>query len=182
MWILVVIGGLVVVIILYVASRSRYYGRLYSIENFREFYQKLSAAIVTAQCKGQVPSPSPNDGTGFVTTAGLGVAVTCRKSDESNQMVHVSLSQPGQATTHALCARFAFFVVAMFGGIKGELTPYYTDSGVHHLVFRFQTAILQLQDFDTTYARYVSDFKPIPFRHEKIKSEQITQPPRSLGR
>jgi len=189
MWTLVVIGGLIAVVALYVVSRGRYYGRLFSVASFREFHEKLSAAIAAAQRKGQDQPPSTNDGTAFVTTSGLGVAVTCSKRVDGNQTVHISLSQPGQTTTHALCSRFAFFSVAMFEGMKSDLSPYYTDSGIHHLVFRFQTLISQLQDFDVTYARYLSDYKPIPFRHEKMKSEQgaapdagsVNAPPASLS-
>lgn len=176
MWILAVIGGLVVLVALYVACRGRYYTRLFSARSFREFHRGLSRAIEAAQRKAPDQPPSRDDGTAFVTDSGLAVAVTSSKGDDGNQALHISLSQPGQVTTHALCSRFGFFAVAMFEDVKGELTPYYTDSGVHHLVFRLQTPTVHLQNFDLCFARYLSNYKPVPFRHEKLESEQSAAP------
>jgi len=176
MWPIVVFGGLIVVVALCVASRGRYYGRLFSVDNFREFHGALSRAVAAAQSKQPNEPPSPDDGTGFVTSSGLAVAVSYSKADTGIQTLHISLSQAGQVTTHALCSRFGFFVATMLSHIRSELTPYYTDSGVHHLVFRFQATALRLQDFDSSYARYAGDYKPIPFRHEKMKGEQSTAP------
>ena len=63
----------------------------------------------------------------------------------------------------------------MFSDMQFELTPYYTDSGVHHLVFQFQTSVIRLHDFDSSYERYTNDYKrgdkSIRFRYEKVTSE-----------
>jgi hypothetical protein len=57
----------------------------------------------------------------------------------------------------------------MFENLKAELSPFYTNNGVHHLVFRFYTgANLQLCEFDAAFARYAKDYKPVPFR-QKLK-------------
>jgi hypothetical protein len=170
MWTIALLGGVVIVLISYVALRSRYYRTVFSEGNFREFHQKLAAAISRAMCKPSHDQPSPNDGTGFATRAGLAVAVTCNSQD-GRQTLHVSLSQIGQITTHAVCSRFGFFTTVMFESLNVELSPYYTDSGVHHLVFRFPTfPSLQFHDFDTAFARYLKDYKPLPFRHEPTKA------------
>jgi len=176
MWIAIVSIVLIALVVWYVVSRGRYYNRIFSGESFREFHGALSRAVAAAQRKQPDEPPSVDDGTGFVTSAGLAVGVTCGKGGTGIQILHISLSQAGQVTTHALCSRFGFFVAAMLGDMKGELTPYYTDSGVHHLVFRFEAPALRLQDFDSSYARYSSDYKPVPFRHEKMKSEQSAAP------
>jgi hypothetical protein len=169
------IAAVILVLILvawYVASSGGYYKRLFSRESFREFHGGLSRAIAAAQRMQPGELPSVDGGTAFVTSSGLAIGVTCYKEDTAIQTLHISLSQAGQLTTHAACSRFGFFVTAMLGDMKGELIPYYTDSGVHHLVFRFQAPALRLEDFDSSYARYSSDYKPVPFRHEKMKSEQ----------
>jgi hypothetical protein len=172
MWTLVVIGGLILIVGFFVLSRGRYYGRLFSVDSFREFHGTLSKAFAVAQGKQPNEPASINDGTGFMTSSGLAVGVSCSKESTGTQKLHVSLSQPGNITTHELCSRFGFFVVAMLGDARGEFTPFYTDSGVHHLVFRFQAPVMRLQDFDSSYAQYLSSYKPIAFRHEKMKSEQ----------
>ena len=172
MWDLILFGGLIVVVALFVVSNFRYYKRLFSAESFREFHRGLSMAIETARRKAPDQPPSGGDGTVFVTRSGLAVAVTFENGDEGNQTIHISLSQAGRVTTDSVCSRFAFFAVAMFGGVKLELTPYYTDSGVHHLVFRLRGPAVHLKDFDSTYARFAEDYKPIPFRHEKLESKE----------
>jgi hypothetical protein len=167
MWALAIVAGVVVVLILYVAYRGRYYRAVFSEENFREFHEKLSAAISQAQRKSPGEPPSPNDGTGFTTRAGLAVGVTW-KCQEGVQAVHLSLSQVGQVTTRAVCSRFGFFTIVMFEDLKAELSPFYTNSGVHHLLFRFPAGMnLLLRNFDATFARYSNDYRPIPFRHEQ---------------
>jgi hypothetical protein len=171
MWIAAVIAVLIVLAVLYMASRSRYYARLFSAESFREFHGGLSKGIEIAQRKNPDEPPSLDDGTAFVTGPGLAVAVTCTRHNGFDEL-HISLSQAGQVTTHALCSRFSFFAAIIVGDTKGELTPYYTESGVHHLVFRNCTPSIPLRNFDSTYARYLSDYTPVPFRCEKINDAQ----------
>jgi hypothetical protein len=178
MWPAVIIAVSIVVVLLalYVASRGRYYSRIFSEGSFREFHDALARAIEAAQGKGPEQPPSPDDGTGFVTSAGIAAGVTCTRERDGTQILHISLSQAGQITTHALCSRFGFFATTLLGNVKGSLTPYFTDSGVHHLVFRFSTAITQLEGFDSCYARYVKEYKPIPFRHEKLIGTTANRP------
>jgi len=170
MWIAVV-ASLIVLIAVFVATRGRYYKRLFSTESFREFHGSLSRAVELAQHKRPDQPPALEDGTAFVTEAGLAVGVTCTNGDDGHQTLHISLSQRGNVTTHAVCSRFGFFVAAMLGSAKGELTPFYADSGVHHLVFRLQALTIQVQSFDSSYARYLNDYKPVPFRHENLIKE-----------
>jgi hypothetical protein len=178
MWELVLFGGLISVVALLVVSKFRYCKRLFSTESFREFHRELSNAIETAQRKAPDQPPSGDDGTAFVTHSGLAVAVTAENGAEGNQTIHISLSQAGRVTTHSVCSRFAFFAVAMFRGVNLELVPYYTDSGVHHLLFRLRGPAVHLQDFDSTYPRWAKDYRPIPFRHEKLESS----PSKPVGR
>src|SRR5262245_57393078 len=119
MWLAVVIAIVIVIALmaLYVASRGRYYRRIFSEESFREFHDSLSRAIAAAQTKGRDQPPSAEDGTGFVTSAGLAVGVTCNRENDI-QTLHISLSQAGQITTHALCSRFGFFAVTIVGNAK----------------------------------------------------------------
>jgi len=177
MWDLV-LGGLIWVVALFVAYRVRYCKRLVSAESFREFHRGLSRAIETAQRKAPDQPPSGDDGTAFVTLSGLTVVVTF-ENDEGNQTIHISLSQAGQVTSHTVCSRFAFFAAAMFGDVKLELTPYYTDSGVHHLVFGLRGPAVHLQDFDSTYPRYAKNYRPMLFRHERLESKE--NPPKAVG-
>ena len=176
MWIPVVIAVLIVLVALYVTLRGRYYARLFSAESFREFHSALSKAVDVAQHKPPDQRPSTADGTGFVTGPGLAVCVTCSKGDDGIQTLHISLSQ-ARPVTRAVCSRFGFFALVMLGDAKGELTPYFTASGVHHLVFRLQAATIPLQDFESSLARYLTDYKPIPFRYEKLQRTRGSSEP-----
>ncbi len=183
MWVTAFCFALIIVfavpVVWFVVSRNRYYKRIFSVESFREFHGALLRAVAAAQRQQAEAPPSPDDGTAFVTSSGLAVGVTCSKESSGPQtftILHISLSQAGQITTHALCSRFGFFVVAMLRDMKGELTPVYSDSGVHHLVFRFQEPALRLQDFDLSYARYAGDYRPIPFRRRQIEADHGAAP------
>jgi hypothetical protein len=172
MWILVISGGLILAIITsFVIFRGRYYRGLFSAESFREFHQGLSKGITAATSKAPNQTPSPDDATAFVTSFGLAAGVTSNIGEDGRQTLHISMSQPGQITTHTVCSRFGFFTIVMFGGLKAELSPYYTESGVHHLVFRFETVVTSVLDFDAAYARYLKDYRAVPFQQTKLKSE-----------
>lgn len=125
MWIKVALAALMVLAVgAYIASRSRYYGRMFSKDNFRAFHEGLSRALEV--CRGRSADVEPNleDGSAFVTGAGLAIGVTCSPDEEGMQVVHISMSQPGGHTTRAVCSRFGFFAVVTLGGDnnKAEIT------------------------------------------------------------
>ena len=172
MWIPAVVAALVVMVAgAYIVSRSRYYGRMFSEANFRAFHSGLSHAIKIAKGKGADSKPSLDDGSAFVTDAGLAVGITCATDEDGSQTIHISMSQPGWHTTHGVCSRFGFFAVAMLRENKAELVPFFTESGVHHLVFRCQSQHLKVQDFDDAHSVYLAEYRPIPFEYQKIESE-----------
>jgi hypothetical protein len=51
---------------------------------------------------------------------------------------------------------------------EAELVPFFAESRVHHLVFRFKSQDLKVQDFDGVYAAYQAEYSPIPFKYQKI--------------
>jgi len=171
MWIFIVLAVVVALVGAFIASRARYYGRMFSESNFRAFHEALSRAVEVFKGKGADGQPSPEDGSAFVTDAGLAIGVTFSTDENGFQALHISMSQPGRQTTHSVCSRFGFFAVAMLGGKKAELIPYFTESGVHHLVFRFQSRDVRVDGFDNAHAMYRDEYKPIPFEYRKIGSK-----------
>ena len=169
MWIAIgCVALLLAVVGVYIVSLSRYYGRMFSEANFRAFHSGLSTAVKTAQEKGEDADPSLDDGTAFVTDAGLAVGATWNGYEDGAHTLHISMSQPGGNTTHAACSRFGFFALAMLQDNKAELTPFFTESGVHHLVFRFQSQDLKILDFKASDSAYRAEYKAIPFKYEKL--------------
>lgn len=162
--VVVVVGG-------YFAWLSRYYKRMNSEENFREFHSRLSQAVGVADSRNAVDQPSLEDGTAFLTKAGLAVCVTFGTDDDGFERLHVSMSQPGDRTTQSVSSRFGFFATAMFGENKADLMPYFTESGIHHLVFFFRRHIrdLTIRQFDEAYSVYLAEYTPIPFEFQPVE-------------
>lgn len=159
------VGSVVVILIAaYVVSRGRYYKRMFSDENFREFHARLSQAIEKAMGKNENQDPNLEDGTAFLTDAGLGIAVTF-DPDVGGYVLHVSFSQPSGPTTHSVCSRFGFFTVAMLRVNESEVVPYFTKSGVHHLRFKFQSQDVTVLDFEKSFSHYLHDYRPVPFQY-----------------
>ena len=79
----VIVGGVVVmVVVAFIVSRGRYYRRMFSDENFREFYTGLLRAIESAKAAREDQEPNIDDGTAFITDAGLANIrkfILCRK-------------------------------------------------------------------------------------------------------
>jgi hypothetical protein len=174
-----VIAALVVLAaVAYFARIRRYYGRMFSEDNFREFHKGLSRAMEVAKGKGPDAVPSPEDGSAFVTGAGLAVGVTFSLDEDETYRLHVSLSQTERPTTHAVSSRFAFFIVAMLGHNKAKLFPYFTESRVHHLVFWFRSDDLEVRDFDGAYSKYQNEYTEIFFLFHEIEGEPF---PAAIG-
>jgi len=172
MWILIAIVGLIVLAVgAYIVPRHRYYGRMFSEANFRAFHSGLSRAVDVAQEKSAGNPPNVEDGSAFMTDAGLAVGVTAPTGESGQHALHISMSQPGARTTHAVCSRFGFFAVAMLGGEKVEITPYFTESGVHHLVIRSHPREASVLAFDEAHSVYLNKYRAIPFEYQEIGSE-----------
>lgn len=135
--------------------RAKYYGRLFSDAHFREVYD------------GFVPALGP--GGAFVTSAGLAVAVT-RTEVDGRRILHVSLSQASGYTTSAVAGRFGFFLVAILNRNKMNLDPFFTRSGVRHLIFASPAAApLEINDFDSVIQHYRSGYRPLPYALRAIE-------------
>lgn len=168
MKILAIVVIVAVALIGFAIHRSgRYYRRLFSDESYREFFDGITHALEVAQSKAPGAAPAVEDRTAFQTASGLAVGVSASDDDGGGLNVHVSLSQVGRPTTHAACSHFGFLVVNMLSQNRATLTPFFTDSGVHHLVFHFESRNLLVRSFDEVVAAHRDAFSPIPFRHER---------------
>jgi hypothetical protein len=148
--------GIVAALVLagFVAQRAKYHRRLFSDAHFREVYDAFVPAL--------------GSGRAFVTSAGLTVAVTRTEADD-RRILHVSLSQASGYTTYAVAGRFGFFLVAILNRNKMDLDPFFTRSGVRHLVFTSPAAPLEINDFDNVIQQYRRGYRPLPYTLRAIE-------------
>jgi hypothetical protein len=163
----VVAIGLGLLVILYVVRRIRFYRRQLSEASFRAFHDGLSRALQAAKVKAEGP-PSVEDGSAFVTEAGIAGAVTLSTDEQGCHLLHISLSQPGGIITRAVACHVGFLVVATLEGNTCELSPYFTGSGVHHLVFRLPSRDVIARPFAESYSAYLSGYRPVPYVYEPL--------------
>ena len=141
----------------HVARRAKYYGRLFSDAHFREVYDEFVPALGAEHA--------------FVTSAGLAIAVTRTEVDD-RRVVHVSLSQASGYTTSSVAGRFGFFLVAILNRNKMDLDPFFTRTGVHHLVFASPAATpVEINDFDTVMQDYRRNYRPLPYTLHAIRDQ-----------
>ncbi len=144
-------------------SRKRYYSALFHESTFQRFYESMSKAVMASiQMRS---APSIDSGTAFVLPEGIAASVTFDKEDGHFQL-HISLSQSDRRTTHAVASRFGYFVLAMLNKNRAKLSPFFTASGVHHLIFALDTADIVLNRFDESYSDYNHHYRPIPFESD----------------
>lgn len=170
MWIAVgVIACCVTLVGFWVFRRGQYYDELFSEESYASFHSGLLRAIAAVREADPDSEPSVDNNTAFVVSPGLAVGVTYSTSSDGGQALHVSMSQTDRPTTHAACSRFGYFAVVMLNKNTARLFPYFTQSGVHHLVFEFDKGVeLQVQPLDETMKSYEEDYKPIPFKPMQV--------------
>lgn len=142
-------------------GRAGYYRRIFSDEHFQEVYSTF-VDLLRAQRPSGLPADSPAAPSTALTSAGLVLGVTYRAAGD-DPVLHISLSQQEPPTTRALANRFAFFLLCVLDRNKLGLNPFFTDSGVHHLVFTGQLTELTLNDFSVAFEAYRSSFQPLPF-------------------
>ena len=157
---------LVIIVIAALYARERaYYRTLLSTKHLREVYDRF---VIMLPC---VQKPTASEASwepvGFITSAGLVLAVTSR-SREGQRAVHVSISQQGRPTTTAVAKRFAFFVLCVVNRGEFVFDAYETESRVHHLVIT-STNPVQPNTFEIAAAMYLSRQNDIPltFRFQK---------------
>lgn len=179
MWEADVAAILVALVATFGLSRARYYRRMFSESHFREFHGALAAAIRAA-----TQEPGGDERTRFVTQAGLGAAVTFSSPSDGRYTLHISLSQPGRMTTHAVSRHFGALIVAMLQGNKAELAPYLTNTGVRHFPFQVAAPTVTVQDFASSYSAYrqfLREHKELPFQHRSMEAAETipagTAPP-----
>lgn len=143
-----------------------FYRKLYSIENFQEYEQKLLKALAIAQNKSTEYETSIANVTAFETAAGLKTSVSFEKGTEITQvLLHFAFSHGGGlVTTHAACSRFSFFTLTLLRENKiHDIFSYYTQSNVYHLLISMDSTELLVHDFNSTYSIYKKDYTEIEF-------------------
>lgn len=163
------VAGIVLVAIasFEVYRRAAYYRRIFSDEHFHEVYSTF-LDLLRAQGLGR-PHEEPNTTPSTaLTSAGLVLGVTYRAAGD-DPVLHVSLSQQRRPTLGAVANRFAVFLLCMLNRNKLGLHPFFTSSGVHHLVFTGELANLALNDFPAAFAAYRSGSRPLPFVLEALE-------------
>ena len=118
------------IIVFVVVRRSRYYRKVYTDDHFDEIARWASGVIE----KHPVEDPSEDDGTAFLTSAGLTLLYTSEVTD-GDRVVHFSVSQRTGYTTHAVGNRVLFLLIRLLRNNKCEANLFRTQTSVHHAVF-----------------------------------------------
>jgi len=157
----IIAGAVLVAVASFVLyGRAGYYRRIFSEEHFHEVHSTFLDLLQTqSQGAAHQGSTAPSSA---LTSAGLVLGVTYRAAGD-DPMLHVSLSQQARPTTGAVANRFAFFLLCVLSRNRLRLDPFFTASGVHHLVFAGKLAELALNDFPVAFAAYHSGYRPLPF-------------------
>lgn len=161
---LIGIGAVVLIIGAWLTRTSRYYARMFAEDSFLEFHEKFARALASAEARmAQAAPPNLEDASAFITRPGLAVGVSVDAGEGGGCALAVSMSQAATSTTHSVCGRYGFFVLAMLRTHELEVTPFYTPSGVHHMHIVLPSSAIELQDFESTYDLYTMEGRPIPF-------------------
>jgi len=169
MWGLIVLIVLVVAVIWWhVVAGNRYYKKLYSEAHFREVYDSFVQMVKRAEEKcGKGPADEQREH--YVTSAGLVVVVTVDPMGSGKEL-HVSMSQRGTVTLHAVSEYFGGFFLNILSPNKIIFTPFFTESQVHHLVFRYNGELM-FETFEEAYRQTNENPKRIPYEFHPMNQE-----------
>jgi hypothetical protein len=106
-----------------------------------------------------------------VTSQGLALVVTRHRTDEA-AVLHVSISQRDRPTTQAVASRAAFIILAALARNPAELSPFFTESRVFHLVLVYRgeamTRPLELRPADEVLVEYMTGYRPVSFAYREL--------------
>jgi len=121
----------IVAIVLWMSRRSRLYRRIFNDDHYAEIARWASKVIGIHP----VESPSIDDGTAVVTSAGVALAYTSSVDDDGNRSIHFSVSQQGGTTTRAVGGRVLFLLVRLLHTNNSKSELFASESTVHHVIF-----------------------------------------------
>jgi len=127
-WILAGLGGLVV---LWVVTRARKYGRIFADAHFIEVGGAAAKIKAAALAKGDSEPSSADDPRTLQTSANVAIFYTVRK-DDLRYVHHCSVSVRGGPTTHAVGRTFVAFAAKLFGLPLDRMAFAVAPSTVHH--------------------------------------------------
>ena len=128
-------------------------------------YAEIALWLADALKLGPVGKPSMENRTGFQTSAQIGLSFS-REIEDDKDLIHLAVSQVGNITTHAVANRIGFFMVQLLNKNKADADFFFTESGVHHLVFQRQSGgEWVLNDVPSALAG-MENYEPLPFHAE----------------
>lgn len=133
---------LVTLVVLYVVSRARLYGRLFAPAHYRELADKLPAARAAALARvdDDLAQPgAPGDPRAIVSAAGLAVFVTIRR-DGPVYIHHISVSLGGGPTTDSVGRTFSVFIAERLAWDLGQAAFAVSPRHVFHGEMRLEDA------------------------------------------
>lgn len=161
-----IVGIIVVVILLFVlfaASRGPYYKKIFSEPHYAEIHDWLVKALEI----GAIPEPSTENGSSVVTSAGIAIALT-RDCGQGAEQIHISISEARGTTTHAVANRVGFLLFVSLNQNKCDAGLFYTESRVHHLVFENSEATWKIRPKAEAIAA-MADYQQLPFVFQPIR-------------
>lgn len=140
-WFFVGIGVFVLLIVLWVASKGRLYGRIFSTEHYAELADAMPA-VKAAACDmiNQDPVlPPTEDQRVVITSAGIAILYTIsHKDDEFTH--HFSISIAGRLTPYAVGGSFTLYIARLLGLDESKLEVGVSEGNVFHTEWRCSEA------------------------------------------
>ena len=160
---LFVIAALIGLIVLALRKKTAYYQKIYSDAHYAE----ISRWLVDALALGPVSQPSVENRTGFQTSAQIALSFS-RKIEGGKDLIHLGVSQVGNITTHAVASRIGFFMVQLLNKNRADADFFFTESGVHHLVFQKQAGGEWVVNDVPSALEQMAQYEPLPFHAEAL--------------
>ncbi|KPK87704.1 hypothetical protein AMJ80_11820 [bacterium SM23_31] len=125
-----IIVFVIVIVLIYVTSKSRYYGKIFSPEHYDEIFEWATFVLLMHPVK----ESSFEDGSAILTKAKIALAYTSGV-DDGIRTIHFSISQGGGYTTQAVGNRMIFLLIRLLHKNQCQANFFQTESTVHHAVF-----------------------------------------------
>ncbi|MFX0152299.1 MAG: hypothetical protein ACFFAJ_16040 [Candidatus Hodarchaeota archaeon] len=132
---LAILGIVVLVVAVYMASRLKRYSKIFNTNHYYEIYRKIGeikeAAIKNIESEESDALWNKADPRALFTEAGLAIFYTISKTDNKYEH-HVSISQYGRYTPHAVGEHFILYVADIMSWKIQKAIFFFTELPVYH--------------------------------------------------
>lgn len=153
-------------------SKSKRYNRIFNDQHYEEIANWVSIVLK----KHPIDTSSLEEGTAFITTAGVILAYTS-VNNSGNRSVHFSVSQQEGYTTGAVGGRVLFLILRMLHKNQCTANLYTTKSTVHHAEFSMADGLEWETESIELVVADMENYRPLPI--EFVDVAELAEAPES---